>query len=292
MGQQGLLHLPRADVEPAPDDDVLDPPGDPQVSVLVEPADITSAPPAFIVGGLRGEIRPAPVLEQSPRTAVPDLAVHTDRSRPSVLTDDADLDAGNRPAVGAGHPLHRILRPADGGHHDLAGAVGADHAAAAEPVRGLVNQGSRDGSAGGEPEAQSRDVVRHGVVRVEQHPDERSGTRRTGALVLSDALQGGHGVEHVQHVHRGTGQRRGHDPQGQTQGMGDRRGHEHHVRSVHLQCADRVPGQERAGVPRVQAAFRPGLGARGVKNQVRIVGRGQAGQNARIAIGGEKLRER
>jgi hypothetical protein len=99
--QQGLLHLPRADVEPATNDDVLDPPGDPQVSVLVEPADITSAPPAFIVGGLRGEIRPAPVLEQSPRTAVPDLAGRTDRGRPAVLTDDPDLDAGNRPAVGA-----------------------------------------------------------------------------------------------------------------------------------------------------------------------------------------------
>src|SRR5579859_6614107 len=51
-------------------------------------------------------------------------------------------------------------------------------------------------------------------------------------------------------------------------------------------------GQERAGVPRVQAAFRPGLGTRGVENQVRIVGRGEAGQNARIAVGAEKLRER
>src|SRR5579859_4643936 len=98
VGQQGLLHLPRADVEPATDDDVLDPPGDPEVSVLVEPADIPGSPPAFIVGGLRGEIRSAPVLEQSPRTAVPDLAGRTGRGRPTVLTDDPDLDAGNRPA--------------------------------------------------------------------------------------------------------------------------------------------------------------------------------------------------
>ena len=34
-----------------------------------------------------------------------------------------------------------------------------------------------------------------------------------------------------------------------------------------------------------QAALRPGLGARGVENQVRIVGRGEAGKNARIAVG-------
>src|SRR6516165_4119248 len=75
MGQQGLFHLSRADVESTADDDVLQPSGNPKVAILVKSAQIAGTPPALAVRRRGRELGPAPVLEHPAGAAVADLAV-------------------------------------------------------------------------------------------------------------------------------------------------------------------------------------------------------------------------
>src|SRR5690349_24514437 len=105
MGQQGLFHLSRADVESTADDDVLQPSGNPKVAILVQPAQIAGTPPALVVRGRGREIGPAPVLEHPAGAAVADLAVLARADRLTVVADSADLDARYRPSVGRCDPL-------------------------------------------------------------------------------------------------------------------------------------------------------------------------------------------
>src|SRR6516162_2461191 len=154
MSQQGLFHLSRADVESTADDDVLQPSGNPEVAVLVQPTQIAGTPPALVVRGRGREIGPAPVFEHPARTAVADLAVLARADRLIVVADDADLDARNGPSVGRGDPLHGIFRAADGRHHRLARSVCADDATPGELLRRLLDQSRRNGRARGQPEAQ------------------------------------------------------------------------------------------------------------------------------------------
>src|SRR5258708_5014587 len=49
MGDEVVLHLPGADVETAPDDDVLQAPGDTQTPLFLDPAEVPGTAPAFLI---------------------------------------------------------------------------------------------------------------------------------------------------------------------------------------------------------------------------------------------------
>src|SRR5262249_18317354 len=95
---QQLLHLRRADVLTAADDDVLLAVGDRVRTVLVAYRDVTARVPAVRVdGGLREDrVR---VADEQVRAARPDLAralFHV----VAVVVDESDVDAGQRDAIG------------------------------------------------------------------------------------------------------------------------------------------------------------------------------------------------
>ena len=97
---QQLLDLDGADVLAAADDDVLQAVGDAQAAVVVEHADVAGAEPAVGVerGGGRARVG---VAGEAVRAA----ARGSRRARPTatslaVVVDEADLDAGQRAAVG------------------------------------------------------------------------------------------------------------------------------------------------------------------------------------------------
>ncbi len=152
--QQGLFDFTGTDVEPATDDDVLDPARHPQVTLLVDPAQISCVPPSFGILTCRRELGPAPVLEHSSRTAVSDLAVGSGGGFFPVDVHDSQFHTGYRCTVGRSDAVDGIFGSADRCHHDLAGTVGADHAASRQPVLGFLHEGGRDGGAGSEPEPQ------------------------------------------------------------------------------------------------------------------------------------------
>ena len=113
---QRLLDLPRVDVVPAADDQLLLPVDDEEVAVLIDPGQVPGAEPAVGDGGC-GRVRLAPV------------ALH------DVVAADRDLADLALRHVGAGVIDGAHLHPGDGG---------ADRARLALPVR-VVERRDRRG---------------------------------------------------------------------------------------------------------------------------------------------------
>src|SRR5690606_37895856 len=101
--EQHLLHLQRADVLAAADDQVGLAVGDGQVAVVVEHTDVAGVVPAVVIEGPGGQ-RVVGVTQAEVRSAGEDLTV----------LGDADLHAGARIAVGVEPFLLRRSRPRAG----------------------------------------------------------------------------------------------------------------------------------------------------------------------------------
>ena len=108
---QQLLDLRRAHVLAAADDDVLLAIGDREVAVGVEHADVAGHEPTVGRERLRGQRRVG-VADEAVGAAAPDLARLAGRHVVAVVVDEADLDAGQRRAVGVEALLARRLRAA------------------------------------------------------------------------------------------------------------------------------------------------------------------------------------
>src|ERR1017187_3338125 len=95
VGENDMLHVDGVHVASTPNDHVLRPAPDVEVTVCVETADVTGAEPA-IHPGRRGGFRVAEVLPLPTGNPKPDLTVFTGRDLPPVAVDTADLGGRER----------------------------------------------------------------------------------------------------------------------------------------------------------------------------------------------------
>lgn len=84
------------DLLPATVDEVLDPPGQRQIPVRVQRAQITGAQPS-VDEGVRRAVPVGEIAAGDGRSVHPHLTLHAHRTRPPAPVDDPDLDPGRPP---------------------------------------------------------------------------------------------------------------------------------------------------------------------------------------------------
>ncbi len=205
MGAQHLLDLGGVDVEPGDEDEVGAPVDEAQVVVLVEDGDVAGVQPAVDEGpaGGGGVI---PVAGEHVRALHPDLAGVAGQDVGAVLVDEADGEAGQRPADGAGPGWGGAER---GGADDRGGlrepVALVDDDVEAVPERGRDRVGERGGAGHGE--AHRREGVRRRVGRVELEPvaEHRGDAGEDAHPGLGDEAGGGRGLEPLDEERRRAG---------------------------------------------------------------------------------------
>ncbi len=166
----GLFDLPRSDIAPALDDQVLAPADHVEGAESIDVAEVAGADVAVSPEELPGSLGVPPVAPRVGRTAHEDLADRSGRRRPVVGEND-DLDLGKGPAhAHEAAPIHSH-RLAGGAHRDAYGGLGEavgghHHVAEAESPLELLD-GSRAHRLGRvESDAESGEVEAPVAVEV------------------------------------------------------------------------------------------------------------------------------
>src|SRR4051812_33790552 len=120
--EQHVLELTRGDVLALADDDVLQPPGEPEMAVRPQHADVAGAEPALVVVRLLRRLLVG-VAAAHDRAAHADLALLVRAGDGAVLGDDPHLGPEHRLALGVGELLVGVVRRAHRDHRDLGHAV-------------------------------------------------------------------------------------------------------------------------------------------------------------------------
>ena len=212
MGFQVLLHLGRGDVLAAADDAVAEPAGDGHPAVL-DDGEVAGSEPAVDegVGGVIGvQIAPGQLRPGHPQLAV---VVHPEPSIPE------------RPPVGVGHPVGRVVEPGGGDRGSLGGAVGPLHRGSQSALRPAAERRGHPGAPAGD-HSQRGSALRVEGVAVHEGGEQRRRPDHVGDRLSLDQLQRRRGIpaghEHRLHAHRSRYQH----PVQQPGDMGQRRRHQ------------------------------------------------------------------
>lgn len=197
MLQQDLLDLAGRDVLSSAQDGVLDPAGDPDVSVGVHHGEVARVVPPVVVQHRGRPLRVAQVADEHGRTARGLLALGSRRQRfVGLVVHDPDPCSGNGATVGVDDPVQRIA----GAGHGVRGALGrpVDGVDRHAQVQRPFDQTGRDGRATAADPPQARVEPSPLPGRLDDVIDDRGGTHQAGRLLGVDQSQGVDTPEPVQ----------------------------------------------------------------------------------------------
>ena len=205
VGVDELLDLTGVDVLAAPDDHVLEPPGDLEIAVLVLAAEIAAVEPAVGVDGLGGGLGHLVVALHDVVAPGHELPADPDGALlPGVRVDDLALHVGEPAAHRLCAHVQGVVKAAHGAPRGrLCLAEHGDNLLHVHHVSGLAHQLRRAVGPGHDAGADVGEI-RPGEILVVHHGDEHGGHAVEGGdPLLVDAGQGGLGGEVGQGAHGG-----------------------------------------------------------------------------------------